>query len=165
MINNFNKIFILVIACILDFLSNYKYDQCFNKLKGKKNILLFINIIIHSIIVGILFTGWIFDNKTFLKCYILLLVLVIAQWILLENNQFFYEKSTGCIITVWKNMLCNEKLDTRYKGIAYGFKMLYDEKSDSKFKEIRYGSNMSGMNIYSLFITFGIIAFIKINNQ
>ena len=112
------KIYIMLFIFIIDFLANYKFDECFTKLKGKKYIMLCFNIFIHSIIISITFCGWMFNNKFLLKCYILLISLIGILWKVFENINFFNEKSNACIISILKNMLCNEKLTVSYKGIS-----------------------------------------------
>ena len=69
--NELYKIYFIVCFCIIEVIVNFKNDNCFNKLKGVKYIVLWINIIIHAIIVSILLLGWIINNKWFLKFYIL----------------------------------------------------------------------------------------------
>ena len=69
--NDLYSIKIFIILTIIIIFINYKYDNCFNKLKNKKYILLWCNIIIHSIISNFLLFGWMFNNKIILKFYIL----------------------------------------------------------------------------------------------
>ena len=67
---------------------------------------------------------------------------------------YIKEKNAGCFITLLKNMLCNEKLTTPFKGTTYNL-----------FELLQFDNKLSGNMQYLLLIISLTIAIIKLYNN
>lgn len=106
------KVIFIICIAIIEFILDYKQEQCFNRIKGIKKILLYLNLFIHHLISSFILFGWIFNNKYILYFYICYIIILILLWNIIPyiSFQLFKKKNTGCILTILKNKLCNDNL-------------------------------------------------------
>lgn len=126
--NEYYKLILIIIISLLQFYNDYRQEKCFNKLYGIKYIILYVNLMIHHFISIYFILSWIFNNKYILYFNIFFILLITLLNIIINLIQKYIlntKMSTGCILTIHKNKLCNDKINKPFYTIS---KMLNIDK-------------------------------------
>jgi hypothetical protein len=92
---------ILLSAFIRTFIDVSQYYQnCYNK-----KSYVFLILLIHALVASYMFLGWLYNDKTKLKFFLLFWVFVLLHW-LTNNGQ--------CFLTVWTNKVCGFPISMNY---------------------------------------------------
>ena len=89
-----------------------KYNKC---IENKPTIILPI-IILHRFIWVIGYFGWIFNNKTILKIYLVFTVIILFHW---------FTNDWKCMLTQIENKTCDFPINTEYDYFFMFFPDLY----------------------------------------
>jgi hypothetical protein len=113
------KLYFIIIISFIIFYIDIINDICVNN--NTNNISIIFILLIHHFIVSFVLFGWIFNNIYILKMQLVLIISVCINQIVLYflSNYIYNVKSNYCIITLIKNKLCNQKLNTPFKSILY----------------------------------------------
>ena len=117
--NEIYKIYFIIIVILICFYIDIINDKCFRNTNKKKYI--FFNLLIHHIIAIYADFAFIFNNKILLYIHIFLILLILIHKVIIYSvSKYIYNiDSVYCILTLFKNKLCNEKLTTHFKSLLY----------------------------------------------